>query len=131
MESEDALFDQLKMMGAVAGLLKNRDQIKAAGQRIQSRLEAMRIEGLSEGGLVKAVISGKMEVLSIDVAPSLGAGLGSTDAKTRQMAGAMIVAAVNEALKKAQAAVAEVIDAEGEKLGLPGLGEQLAAVLPR
>lgn len=125
------MFDQLKMMGAVAGLLKNRDQIKAVGQRIQSRLEILRIEGRSEGGLVKAVLSGKMEVLSIEVSPSLGAGLGSSDAHTRQMASAMIAAAVNEALKKAQAAVAEVIDEEGEKLGLPGLGEQLASVLPR
>ncbi len=124
------MFDQLKMMGAVAGLLKNRDQIKAAGQRIQSRLEKMRIEGRSEGGLVKAVLSGKMEVLSIEVSPSLGAGLASSDAKTRNQASAMITAAVNEALKKAQAAVAEAIDEEGEKLGLPGLGEQLSQILP-
>ncbi len=125
------MFDQLKMMGAVAGLLKNRDQIKAAGQRIQSRLEGMRLEGRSEGGLVKAVVNGKMEVLSVEVSPSLGAGLGAADARTRQMATAMIIAAVNEALKKAQAGVTEAIDEEGQKLGLPGLGEQLAQVLPR
>lgn len=130
MESEDELFDQFKMMGAVAGLLKNRDQIKAAGQRIQARLEAMRIEGASEGGLAKAVVSGKMEVLSIEVSAALGAGLGAGDEKSRSMATAMITAAVNEALKKAQAKVAETIDEEGEKLGLPGLGEQLGQILP-
>lgn len=130
MESEDELFDQFKMMGAVAGLLKNRDQIKAAGQRIQARLEAMRIEGASEGGLAKAVVTGKMEVLSIEVSPALGAGLGAGDEKSRSMATAMITAAVNQALKKAQAKVAETIDEEGESLGLPGLGEQLGQILP-
>lgn len=125
------MFDQFKMMGAVAGLLKNREQIKAAGERVQRRLEAMRIEGQSEGGLAKAVVSGKMEVLSIDIAPSLASGLGSGDEQNRAMAAGLITSAVNQALRKAQAAVAEAIDEEGERLGLPGLGEQLGQMLPR
>ena len=119
------------MMGAVAGLLKNRDQIKAAGDRIQHRLEAMRISGESEGGLAKAIVTGKMEVLSIDISPTLASGLGSGEEQNRAMATGLIAAAVNQALRKAQAAVAEAIDEEGEKLGLPGLGEQLGQILPR
>ncbi|GAB4384351.1 MAG: hypothetical protein Kow0022_06680 [Phycisphaerales bacterium] len=125
------MFDQFKMMGAVAGLLKNREQIKAAGERVQRRLEAMRIEGESEGGLARAVVSGKMEVLSIDIAPALASGLGSGDEQNRAMAAGLIAGAVNQALRKAQAAVAEAIDEEGERLGLPGLGEQLGQMLPR
>lgn len=125
------MFDQFKMMGAAAGLLKNREQIKAAGERIRQRLEAMRIEGRSEGGLARAIVTGKMEVLSIEVSASLSAGLGAGDEQSRAMATGLIVEAVNGAIRKAQAAVAEAIDEEGERLGLPGLGEQLGQILPR
>ncbi|RMH11844.1 MAG: YbaB/EbfC family DNA-binding protein [Planctomycetota bacterium] len=125
------MFDQLKMMGAVAGLLKNRDEIKAAGERIQQRLESMRVEGSSEGGLCRAVVSGKMEVVSIDVSPTMGSGLAQGDEPSRTLACQMIADAVNEAIRKAQVAVAEAIDEEGERLGLPGLGEQLGQFLPR
>lgn len=123
------MFDQFKTMGAIAGLLKNRDQIKAAGDRIQARLESMRIDGECEGGLVHAVVSGKMQVLSLSVSERLAAGL-KTEAD-RALAESMIAEAVNHALRKAQVAVTVAIDEEGSALGLPGLGEQLGQILPR
>jgi DNA-binding protein YbaB len=123
------MFDQFKMMGAVAGLLKNRDAIREAGDRIQARLDAMRIEGACEGGLARAVVTGKMQVLSIEVSDALAAGLaGGSD---RALAEAMIAEAVNAAIRKAHVAVTESIDEEGSSLGLPGLGEQLGQFLPR
>jgi nucleoid-associated protein EbfC len=123
------MFDQFKMMGAVAGLLKNRDGIKAAGERIQARLDELRIEGESEGGLARAVVTGKMQVVSITVSETLASGLGSgTD---RSLAEVLIAEAVNDALRQAQVAVTAAIDEEGESLGLPGLGEQLGQILPR
>jgi DNA-binding protein YbaB len=124
------MFDQLKMMGAVAGLLKNRDQIKAAGDRIQERLEAMQLRGASEGDLVRVVVSGKMNVSSVQIAPALAMGMGKSD-KDRALGEQLIAEAVNAALSQAQQAVAEVIDEEGSSLGLPGLGEQLRQILPR
>jgi len=123
------MFDQIKTMGAIAGLLKNRDQIQAAGERIQARLESMRIDGECEGGLVHAVVSGKMQVLSITISDSLAFGMKTS--KDRSLAESLIAEAVNHALKKAQVAVTEAIDEEGTALGLPGLGEQLGQILPR
>ena len=123
------MFDQFKMMGAVAGLLKNRDGIKAAGERIQARLDELRIEGESEGGLARAVVTGKMEVVSITVSETLASGLGS--GADRSLAEGLIAEAVNDALRQAQVAVTAAIDEEGESLGLPGLGEQLGQILPR
>lgn len=123
------MFDQFKMMGAVAGLLKNRDAIKEAGGRIQTRLEALRIDGACEGGLVRATVSGKMQVIRIEMSEVLAAGLAS-DAD-RALAESMIADAVNDALRQAQAAVTEAIDEEGSALGLPGLGDQLGQFLPR
>jgi DNA-binding protein YbaB len=123
------MFDQFKMMGAVAGLLKNREGIKAAGDRIQARLDELRIEGECEGGLARAVVTGKMQVVSITVSETLASGLGSgTD---RSLAEGLIAEAVNDALRQAQVAVTAAIDEEGESLGLPGLGEQLGQILPR
>ncbi len=123
------MFDQFKMMGAVAGLLKNREGIKAAGDRIQARLDELRIEGESEGGLARAVVTGKMEVVSITVSEALASGLGSC--ADRSLAEGLIAEAVNDALRQAQVAVTAAIDEEGESLGLPGLGEQLGQILPR
>ncbi len=123
------MFDQIKTMGAIAGLLKNRDQIQAAGERIQARLESMRIDGECEGGLVHAVVSGKMQVLSITISDSLAFGMKTSE--DRSLAESLIAEAVNHALKKAQVAVTEAIDEEGTALGLPGLGEQLGQILPR
>jgi len=123
------MFENMKMMGAVAGLLKNREGIKQAGDRIQTRLDAMRIVGECEGGLVRATVTGKMQVISIEVSDALASGLASKG--DRSLAENLIAEAVNDAIRQAHVAVTEAIDEEGVALGLPGLGEQLSQILPR
>ena len=44
------VFDQFKAMGALAGLMKNREKIREAGERMQASLEAARIVGQAGGG---------------------------------------------------------------------------------
>ncbi len=124
------MFENFKMMGAVAGLLKNRDQITAAGERIQQRLDGMRLTGRCEGDLVQVTMTGKMDVESVTIAPVLASGMARGD-DDRRLGEQLIAEAVNDALKKAQSAAIAVIDDEGDALGLPGLGEQLKQILPR
>ncbi|MBX3323957.1 MAG: YbaB/EbfC family nucleoid-associated protein [Phycisphaeraceae bacterium] len=124
------MFENFKLMGAVAGFLKNRDQITAAGDRIQKRLDGMRLTGRSEGDLVQVTMTGKMDVESVTISPVLASGMARGE-DDRRLGEHLIAEAVNDALKKAQAAAIAVIDDEGDALGLPGLGEQLKQILPR
>ncbi len=114
------MFDKLKTMGALAGLLKDKDRLRAAGERIRARAEEIRAEGEAGGGAVRAVASGRLMVVSIEVAPALAAGM-AADQNTRQLAGSMIADAVNGALAGAQRQIQEEIRREARELGLDDL----------
>jgi hypothetical protein len=118
------MFDSLKSMGAVANLLKNKDQIAAAGQRVQERMEALRVTGESGGGAVRAIVTGKMRVESIHIEPAAAQGF-AADEDSRLMAQALITHAVNDGLIKAQEAAQAAIATEAEALGVPEIADKL------
>ena len=122
------MFDQFKAMGAVAGLLQNKEQLQAAVQEVKDELESMRITGEAGGGAATAVVSGRMNVLEIRLDPSLASGLGAGD-DARQQGERLIAEAVNDALLKAQAAAQEAITERARAMGLPDLGPQIAGML--
>lgn len=122
------MFDSLKSMGAMASLLKNKDQLAAAGKRIQDRMESLRVTGEAGGGAVRAVATGKMRIESIHIEPAAAAGFGA-DEQSRLMAQALITHAVNDALAKAQDAAQAAIATEAEALGVPELADKLGGLL--
>lgn len=122
------MFDQLKAMQAVAGLLKNKEQLGEAGERIKARTDAMRVTGQAGGGACRATVSGRMVVTDLVLDPALLAGM-SVDEKTRDLATSLIKDAVNDAMVKAQEQVKELIAREAEELGLPGMSDQLGGLL--
>ena len=83
--------------------------------RVQNELAATHVDGSAGGGVVKAVVTGKQELVSVTIDPS------AVDPADVEMLQDLIVAAVNEALRKAQ----EMITAEMSKvtggLNIPGL----------
>lgn len=113
------MFDQLKMAGALAGLMKNKDQLKAAGERIKTRLAEMRAAGASGGGAVRAVVSGDMKLISVHLEPAAIAGL--TSPENKAMVENLIVEAVNNASDIAKAMAHREISKEAELLGLPNI----------
>jgi len=113
------VFDKLKAMGAVAALMKNQDKLKDAGERIRQRSEAIRVTGEAGGGAARAVVSGSLRVLSIELAPGLVNGM-ALDEKTRGLAGSLIADAVNDGLRQAQIKLKAAIDDEARELGLEG-----------
>lgn len=121
------MFDNLKAMGAVAGLLKNQDKLKASMERVKRSLGDMRLTGESGSGAVRATVTGDLRVVSIEVGPALIAGLASDS--SRSMAEALVAEAVNDGLRKAQAAAREAISAEARALGLPELPAALGGLL--
>jgi len=85
-------------------------------QSLQRELAGRRVEGSAGGGMVRAVVSGELRVLEIEIEPELAA---SGD---REMLQDLTAAAVNAALQNAQRMVQEEMQKASAGFGLPGLG---------
>jgi len=120
------MFEQLKMAGALAGLMKNKEGLKAAGERIRSRLREVRAAGASGGGAVRVTATGELRIESILIEPALAAGL--AEPASRAYAEQLIAEAVNNALDQAKAIAQREASKEAEALGLPGM-DGLAGML--
>ena len=69
--------------------------------KMQEELEQQTYEAAAGGGVVKAVVSGKNELVSLTIEPD------AVDPEDVEMLQDTIMAAVNEALRKAESAKAE------------------------
>lgn len=83
---------------------------------VQRELGRRRFEGSAGGGMVTAVVSGELRVLSIAVEPGLVSG------GDREMIQDLCAAAVNAALANAQQGIQEEMQRLTGGLGIPGLG---------
>ncbi len=111
------MLDQLTAVGALAGLLKDRDKLQKMGERIQARLEQVRAAGSAQGGAVTAVVTGRMRVVSID----LGARAALASPADRALTQKMIADAINDALAKAELLAKDAALEEAKANGLPDL----------
>lgn len=115
------MFEKMKAGAALMGLLSKRGEIQAAIARVKEKMGETTVTGSGGGGAVRAVVSGQLKVVSIEMSPGLCAGI-SMDDKTRSLAGSLIAEAVNDGMAKAQAVLKDAISAEAKALGLPDLG---------
>jgi hypothetical protein len=121
------MFDSLKGMAGMAGLLRDLPKIKAKMEDVKRELEAVRVEAETGGGAVRATANGQMRIVAVRVDDALFAGL--VDAKNpddRAMAEDLIAGAVNAALEKAKHVAGEKFGEAARELNLPipagGLG---------
>jgi len=122
------MFENLKAMGAMAALLKDKDRLKSAGDRIKDAAAATRATGEGGAGAVRVTVDGKMRVLAVELQPALVSGMAADD-RTRELAGSLIAEACNNAMAAAQMKMKVVLEKESSALGLPGLGGDLAGLL--
>jgi DNA-binding YbaB/EbfC family protein len=115
------MFDQLKAMGALAGLMKDKERLRQTVERFREKLERISVTGSSGGGAVRITMSGQLRVTSVFLDPALIAGLGAGEGG-RNMAQSLIQDAVNDAIAQTQALVHEEASRQAQELGLPGLG---------
>lgn len=115
------MFDALKTAGALASLMKNKDQLKAAGDRVRQRLSEIRAAGGSGGGAVRATVSGDMRVVSVTLEPAVCMGLTSGRDADREQVQQLIVEAVNNAMDIAKGMAQREIAKEAEAMGLPNM----------
>ncbi|MBS0197583.1 MAG: YbaB/EbfC family nucleoid-associated protein [Planctomycetes bacterium] len=114
------MFDNFKAMGALAGLMKNKEKLREAGERVRAKMETTRVIGEAGAGAARAVATGSMRILEVELTSGLIVGM-AADEKTRALAGNLIAEACNEAIRRAQIAMKEAVDEEAKALGLDGI----------
>jgi len=102
----------------LGGLLKKAGELKDRLSSAQAQIESRTVEGRAGGGMVTVVVNGKLELLSVQIDPSL---LATPD---RDMLQDLVTAAVNDGIRAAQRMMAEEMQkiTGGIGLKLPGLG---------
>jgi nucleoid-associated protein EbfC len=93
------------------GMLKQVQQMQAKMAAVQAELETTTVTASAGGGVVTAVVTGGQKVVSVTISPDV---IGDAE-----MLPDLIVAAVNEALDRSRAMVAEKMQAVTAGLGLP------------
>jgi nucleoid-associated protein EbfC len=100
----------------LGGLLKQAQQLQERLSSVQDELRARTAEGTAGGGMVTAVVNGKLELVSVRIDPSL---LTSPDVEMLQD---LVVAAVNGGIRAAQQMMAEEMSKVTGGIKIPGLG---------
>ena len=108
--------------GYGGGGASNLQQIARQAQKLQEQmnqateeLEAKEYTAASGGEAVKATVTGKMEVKSIEIKPEV------VDPEDVEMLSDLVLAAVNEALRAAAADKADRMEKLSGGLNMPGL----------
>ena len=117
------MFDMLKGMGQLGGLLKNLPRMQEEMARMSERLQHIVAEGDAGAGMVKVKANGKFEVTACTISEE---ALKLID---EEMLEDLVKAAVNSAMTKAREQMQEETGKVAMSMGLPpglklpGLGE--------
>ena len=102
-------------MGNMGSMMKQVQKMQQEMERLQGELEEKTVESSAGGGVVTVVATGKKELKSISIKPE------AVDPDDVEMLEDLILAAVNEALRKAEQMVAEEMSKITGGLNIPGL----------
>src|SRR5688572_14673507 len=83
-------------MPDLGGLMQAAQKMQEDMQRVQADLERQKVEASSGGGMVTAVVNGRLDLVSLRIDP------GVVDPKDVQMLQDLVTAAVNQAIGKAK-----------------------------
>lgn len=100
----------------IGDLFKQAQDLQARLQRVQEEAGARTVEASAGGGMVRATVNGRLEVVRLHIDPSV---LADGDVAMLQD---LVVAAVNQALRSAQAHMADEMSKLTGGLKLPGMG---------
>lgn len=100
------------MKNQLAGLMKQAQQMQDNMKKTQEALGGIEVEGQSGAGLVKVVMTCRNDVRRISIDPSLLAD-------DKDMLEDLVAAAVNDALRRAEATAQEKMSAVTAGLPLP------------
>jgi DNA-binding YbaB/EbfC family protein len=103
------------MAKGLGNIMKQAQQMQAKMARVQQELETKEVEATAGGGMVTARANGKQQLLDLKIEKDV------VDPEDIEMLQDLVLAAVNEALKKSQ----EMIQSEMSKvtggMNIPGM----------
>ncbi len=103
------------MAKGLGNIMKQAQQMQAKMARVQQELETKEVEATAGGGMVTARANGKQQLLELKIEKDV------VDPEDIEMLEDLVLAAVNEALKKSQ----EMIQSEMSKvtggMNIPGM----------
>ena len=102
--------------GINANMIKQAQKMQQDMLRMQEEMENQTYEATVGGGMVKAVVNGKHTVLSVEINPE------AVDPEDVEMLQDMVVAAVNEAMRKAEEEASASMSKLTGSLNLGSLG---------
>ncbi|MBN1142478.1 MAG: YbaB/EbfC family nucleoid-associated protein [Deltaproteobacteria bacterium] len=103
------------MQKGFGNIMKQAQMMQQKMQRLQQELEGREVEASSGGGMVTARVNGKQQLLALKIEAA------AVDPEDTEMLEDLVIAAVNEALKKSQEMVQEEMGKITGGLNIPGL----------
>lgn len=98
-----AMFDQMKQMKELAGLLGNAKQLQERAEKVQQELAHAHVTGEALAGACRVTLTGQMQVVRVEVDPALVKALSAGGDKADKAAlEQAVAAATQEAISKAQ-----------------------------
>jgi DNA-binding YbaB/EbfC family protein len=102
-------------MAGLGDLMKQAQRLKAEMDRLQAEAATKTVEGSAGGGMVTVVVNGKGDLLSVKIDPEVARG------EDLEMLQDLVVAAANDALRRARELLAQEVSRLTGGLNLPGL----------
>ena len=105
----------MPMGGMNMNMVKQAQKMQQEMLRMQQEMETKEYEATTGGGMVKAAVNGKHELLRLEIQPE------AVDPEDVEMLQDMVIAAVNEAMRKADAEASASMSKLTGGLNLGGL----------
>ena len=106
-------------MKGLGNLLNQAKTVQEKMAKVQQELREKTVEASAGGGMVTVRVNGEAQILSIKIEPEV------VDSKDVEMLEDLVLAAVNEGLRKAQEMMAEEMGKITGGLNIPGLSQML------
>ena len=103
-------------MNNLGNIMKQAKKMQERMGQLQQELETRTIEAQAGGGMVKVVVNGKFEIVSLQIEKDV------VNPEDIEMLQDLIVAAVNEGIRKAQEMASEEMAKITGGLNIPGMG---------
>ena len=103
------------MAKGLGNIMKQAQLMQQKMARMQQELEGREVEATAGGGMVTAVVNGKQQLLSLKIEPA------AVDPDDVEMLQDLVIAAVNEAIKKSHELAQQEMAKITGGMNIPGL----------
>lgn len=103
-------------MNNLGNIMKQAKKMQERMGKLQQELETRTIEAQAGGGMVKVVVNGKFEIVSLQIEKDV------VNPEDIEMLQDLVVAAVNEGIRKSQEMASEEMAKITGGLKIPGMG---------